>query len=109
MAGVKGKSGGPRPNAGRKPSVYTQLKRRVEAERVSDAERAFDLYVQVMDNAEEPIVLRLQAADWITNRVQGKPKERIESDNTNLIDDVSKLPRAERQQRIAELVRRRGN
>ena len=77
MAGVKGRSGG-HPNSGRKPSAYTQLKRRIESERVEDAEYAFALYVAVMRNESEPISMRMAAADWVANRVLGKPKEKIE-------------------------------
>lgn len=66
--GAKGRSG-------RKPSAYTILKSRIESEKANDAERAFALYVAVMDNPDEPTHIRLAAAAWICDRVLGKPKE----------------------------------
>ena len=77
MAGIKGK-GGVKGRSGRKPSKFTELRRRIESERVDDADYAFALYAEVMRDATEPLELRLSCADWIANRVLGKPKERLE-------------------------------
>lgn len=70
--------GGKRAGAGRKPSKFTELRRRIESERVDDADYAFSLYAEVMRDATEPLELRLSCADWIANRVLGKPKEKVE-------------------------------
>lgn len=83
MAGVKGKSGGARPNSGAKPSAYTQLKRRLQAEKIEDAEYAFSLYAQVMKDEAQAMPMRLSAATWIAERVLGKAQ-----DKTNLSGDV---------------------
>ena len=65
-------------SAGRKPKAFTVFRRRLEAEKIEDAEYAFGLYVEVMRDGDSPIDLRLDCADWIANRVLGRPKERIE-------------------------------
>lgn len=91
MAGVKGRSGGKRPNSGRKQSLYRQLKQRLEIERVQDAEYAFALYAAVMRNEDELVGTRMAAADWVANRVLGKPQEKRELSgglNLNQIDIV---------------------
>lgn len=67
--------GGPRPNSGRKPKPFTVLKRRIEAERVDDAEYGFALFVTVMRNDNEAIDLRLNCAREVMDRVLGKPKQ----------------------------------
>lgn len=67
--GVRGKSG-------RKPGAYTQLRRRIETERVDDAEYGFALYVGVMRNEDEELPVRLSAADWVVRQVVGNPKNR---------------------------------
>lgn len=71
----KNKHGGKRAGAGKKPQAFTVLKRRLEAERISDAEYAFALYASVMRDETQNLALRLQCGDWISNRVLGKPKE----------------------------------
>lgn len=73
--------GGARPNSGRKPSAYTQLKRRVIAEQIDEAEKSFDFYVQVRDNPNEPTELRLAACDKILDRVLGRPNAKLELDD----------------------------
>lgn len=67
--GNHGKKG----RSGRKPSEYLVLKRRIQSEKVNDAERAFDLYVQIMENPDEETGVRLAAADRVLDRVVGKP------------------------------------
>lgn len=75
--GRKVGSGGRRKGAGRKPSAYTRLKRRLQETKIADAEEAFDLYVRIMHNPKEPTALRMAAADRIQDRVLGKAKESI--------------------------------
>lgn len=77
MAGVKGK-GGKKGRSGRKVKAFTLLKQRIEAEKQDDAEYAFALYAAVMRDETQPIELRLDCSDWVSNRVLGKPKERQE-------------------------------
>ena len=77
MAGIKGK-GGVKGRSGRKPSKFTELRRRIESEQADDAAYAFALYAEVMRDATEPLELRLSCADLVANRVLGKPKEKIE-------------------------------
>lgn len=69
--GAKGKSG-------RKPKAITLLKRQLIENGKEDAEYAYSLYVSVMQDETQSVELRLQCADWIANRVLGKPKERAE-------------------------------
>jgi hypothetical protein len=84
--------GGKRANAGRKPSEYTLLKRRVIAENVEDADRAFDLYVQIMDNPEEETNMRLAAADRVMDRVLGKATEHSQQERKIIIQVIRENP-----------------
>jgi hypothetical protein len=84
--------GGKRANAGRKPSEYTLLKRRVIAENVEDADRAFDLYVQIMDNPEEDTQMRLAAADRVMDRVLGKATEHSQQERKIIIQVIRENP-----------------
>lgn len=68
------RKGGRRTGAGRKPKAFTTLKRRIETERADDAEYAFALYAEVMRDAAQPLALRLDCANWVSNRVLGLPK-----------------------------------
>lgn len=77
--------GGARKGAGRKPGAFTLLRNRVEAERVDDAEYAFTLYASVMRDDKQPLELRLECADWVENRVLGKPKEKQEQSGEMVI------------------------
>ena len=74
--------GGKRQNAGRKPKAYTEFKRRLEAERIEDADYAFWLHAQTMRDEETPLDLRLSCADWVANRVLGSPKTRNETEQS---------------------------
>jgi len=69
--GAKGRSG-------RRPKAFTILKQRIEQEKQDDAEFAFTLYASVMRDETQPMELRLDCGDWISNRVMGKPKEKQE-------------------------------
>lgn len=60
---------------GRKLAAATILRHRLESERVGEAEYAFDFYSSVMRDEEEPTSTRMAAADWIANRVWGKPTD----------------------------------
>ncbi len=64
--------------SGRKPKAFTLLKKRIETEQTADADYAFALYAAVMRDGAQAISLRLECADWIANRVLGKPKEKLE-------------------------------
>ena len=77
MAGIKGR-GGQKGRSGRKPGAFTLMRQRIEAEKQDDAEYAFTLYASVMRDEAQTLELRLDCADWIANRVLGKPKERTE-------------------------------
>jgi hypothetical protein len=68
--GAKGRSG-------RKPGAFKLLKERIESEKQSDAEYAFSIYVSVMRDESQPLELRLDCADWVANRVLGKPNLQI--------------------------------
>jgi hypothetical protein len=78
----KGKQakGGARKGAGRKPTAYTQLRKRLENEKIEDAEAAFDFYVQVLNNPNEPTAVRMAAADRIQDRILGKAMQRGENE-----------------------------
>jgi hypothetical protein len=80
MAISRGKSsyGGKREGAGRKPKAFAVLKRRLENERIEDAEYAFALYVAVMRSENEGMTLRLDCAREVMDRVLGKPKQLAE-------------------------------
>lgn len=75
--GNNGNHGAPG-RSGRKPKAITLLKRQLIENGKEDAEYAYSLYVSVMQDEAQPTELRLQCADWIANRVLGKPKERAE-------------------------------
>jgi hypothetical protein len=94
--------GGFRPGAGRKPSEYTLLKRRVIAENVEDADRAFDLYVQIMDNPLEETQMRLAAADRVMDRVLGKATEHSQQERKIIIEIIRENPE---QQSIGPITR----
>jgi hypothetical protein len=72
--GAKGRSG-------RKPSAFTILKRRVQQEKIEDAEYAFSLYATVMRDESEEKQMRLAAADWIAKRVLGQPTQPMAQDD----------------------------
>ena len=80
---TKSKRGGVRPNSGRKPKAFTLLKRRIETERVEDAEYAFALLASVMRDANQDIERRLGCAEKIMDRVLGKPKTLTEITGAN--------------------------
>jgi hypothetical protein len=88
ISGGKRARGGFRPGAGRKPSEYTLLKRRVIAENVEDADRAFDLYVQIMDNPLEETQMRMAAADRVMDRVLGKATEHSQQERKIVIEII---------------------
>lgn len=108
----KGKQarGGKRKGAGRKPTAYTLLKRRVIAESLDEAEKSFDFYVQVRDNEDEPTSIRLAAADKILDRVLGKAKEQMilddagltDTDRANRITALLERARQERARQVAQ-------
>lgn len=75
--GVIGAMGGKRDNAGAKPKLFTLLKRSVQ-EKTDDAEYAFSLYAKTMRDEKQTLTLRLDCANWIANRVLGKPKIAID-------------------------------
>jgi hypothetical protein len=79
--GVKGRSG-------RKPSEYTLLMRRIIAENVEDADRAFDLYVQIMENPNEETHTRMAAADRVMDRVLGKATEHSQQERKIVIEII---------------------
>jgi hypothetical protein len=83
--GHKFATGGARVGAGRKKSEYHKLKARLEQEKLDAAERAVDLYIQVMDSHSEPLATRLAAADWIANRIMGQPKAKQELQHSGKI------------------------
>lgn len=85
MAGVKGK-GGKKGRSGRKVKAFTVLKQRIESEKQKDAEYAISLYVAVMRDGEQPLPLRLDCADWVANRVMGKPKEHQEHSGATRVE-----------------------
>ncbi len=62
------------PGGGRKAKAFTLLKRRIEAEQTDDADYAFALHAKVMRDPKQPITLRLECANWVSNRVLGLPK-----------------------------------
>lgn len=51
------------------------LKRRMEEERVEDAECAFALFAGVMRDPAQDLALRLECAREVMDRVLGKPKQ----------------------------------
>lgn len=81
MAGIKGK-GGQKGRSGRKVKAFTLLKQRIEAEKKDDAEYAFALYAGVMQDETQPLPLRLECADWVSNRVLGRPTQPTGQDQT---------------------------
>lgn len=85
MAGKAQKSGGRRAGAGRKPKAFTTLKKRIESEQTADADYAFSLYAGVMRDPEQPIILRLDCANWVSNRVLGLPKAKTETEHSGSI------------------------
>lgn len=74
--------GGKRKNAGRKPKAYTEFKKRLEIEKIDDADYAFWLHAETMRDQEMPLDLRLSCADWVANRVLGTPKARNENEHS---------------------------
>ncbi len=79
------KHGGARIGAGRKPKPLTVLRRRIMAEKQEDAERAYALFVGVMDDNAQTITLRMTAAQEVMNRVLGKAQQPIEQDTEMVI------------------------
>jgi hypothetical protein len=94
--------GGYRANAGRKPSEYTLLQRRIIAESAEDADRAFDLCVQIMDNPNEPTPIRMAAADRVMDRVLGKATEHSQQERKIIIEIIRENPE---QQSIGPITR----
>lgn len=83
--------GGKREGAGRKPAAQT-LARRVLAEANNDtAQEAFDLLVSFMRNEKVATALRIGCAQYIQDRVWGKPTVSImdDPDLPVLVDDLS--------------------
>lgn len=72
-----------KPGGGRKPKAATVLKRAIIANRVEEAEQSFAFLVEVRDSDDWPKQLRLQAAIYIIDRTEGKPKERHELTGNN--------------------------
>jgi hypothetical protein len=73
-----GKRGGKRPGAGRKPKALTDVRAKAIAAASADAEYGLGLVIQVMQNAEYDIDLRLQCANEVMDRVWGKATQRHE-------------------------------
>lgn len=69
---------GKKGRSGRKPKEFTLFRKRIESQKIDDAEYAFALYAETMRDEDKAIELRLECADWIANRVLGKPKEKTE-------------------------------
>ena len=80
MSDGRKNNGGKRSGSGRKPKAYTQLRKRIEAEKVEEAEKSFDFYVQVRDNPDEKTEIRMAAADRIADRVLGKATQPVLAD-----------------------------
>ncbi len=71
--------GGARPGSGPKPKLINVLKLRKLAESGLEAEKSFDLLIQLRDDAERPDELRRDCAVEIMDRIWGKPKAHIEA------------------------------
>jgi hypothetical protein len=84
--------GGLRANAGRKPSIYTQLKERLQEQKANDAEKAFDLYVQIMENPLEETQMRMAAADRVLDRVLGKADQHNKQERKITIEIIRDNP-----------------
>ena len=52
-----------------------ELKARMKAEKIADAEYAFALYAETMRDTSQKLELRLDCADWVAQRVLGKPTQ----------------------------------
>lgn len=86
-----------RPGGGRKPKAYTLLKRQMIAERGEEAFASFDLLVQIRDNPKESTGMRMAAANYILDRLLGRPKEglllKVEQQSRHRIEwDLSAVP-----------------
>jgi hypothetical protein len=84
--------GGKRPNSGPKPSAYTLLKERIQEQKIQDAEKAFDLYVQIMENPLEETQMRIAAADRVLDRVLGKATEKSQQERKIIIEIIRENP-----------------
>lgn len=76
--GVKQAKGGARPGAGRKPSATTILSRLAIAELDEEAEKSVRFLVEVRDNEEHPIGVRVECARDLIDRRFGKSKQAVE-------------------------------
>lgn len=73
---VKGKNGGARKGAGRKPGLLTKMKRLALAEMQSEAEKSMSKLIWLRDHADTQGV-QMACAIEIKNTVWGKPVQAI--------------------------------
>jgi len=66
-----------RPGQGRKPKAATLLKRKLQEEKLAEAEYAFALLCDWMHNENVPIDFRRSCALDVLDRVLGKPKQAV--------------------------------
>jgi hypothetical protein len=77
----KDRRGGPRPGSGRKPNPAKALNREI-ADRLDEAEYAFNLFVKLMRDEDQSNTTRLECATEVMNRVLGKPRQQIDQKQT---------------------------
>lgn len=83
--GVKGANGGARPGAGRKPKAATLLKRKLQADKIAEADYAFSILCEWMHDEELPRDFRRDCANDVLDRVLGKPKQAVNLTETKKI------------------------
>jgi hypothetical protein len=70
--------GGKRAGAGRKPKQAAVLRRKFIEDKQHAAEDAFAFLVEVMNNPEAALALRVESARQIQDRVWGKPRQAVD-------------------------------
>lgn len=75
------KRGGSRPGAGRKTSLITKARVRMQEEKIADAELAYSYFVEWMTDETQDVEFRKDCAAEIMNRVWGKPKQVVAGDS----------------------------
>lgn len=73
--GNKVANGGKRAGAGRKPNVAKAALARLQVTRADAADRCFDILLEIAEDSTKSAAVRVQAAQYICDRVHGRPKQ----------------------------------
>ncbi len=86
------------------PKARTRARRRLQAQKVADAERAYALLVEWMEDGTNPNAFRRSCAHDVIDYVDGKAKEGRAGTPDTAVTDVSQLSDEERAARVAAIL-----